>query len=949
MQRLFSIFIFVLLSFQGAAQPFAVRNFSVADGLPSSEVYDVFQDSRGFVWFSTDNGVVRFDGDEMTVFGTSDGLDDPVVFGIQEDHRGRIWFRTFSGNLFFYEHGKINPYPHNSTLAKACSRGLLISMYVDRKDRVWFSARDIWGHINAGGVMFADTIPTGHVVYKSIEGGQLVGYFTIAAKVWFSAVDVNGRSFPVSVTGEHRAANCFAVQWRNKLYLTVNNKIFAFDGTKLQDAYVGKGPITCLYKDGDDHLWIGYHDRGLERFDNPDFKRPWSLDFLSSRSVTNILQDTERGLWFTTLENGVFYLPNTDIELLSHTDSSKIRSVISDERQVISGAYNGMLTARSSRSRQVFFKRKFGFPVIALFKDSRKRLWVSTMPLTVLDHNLRQENQIDTSNLIIDFVEDNRGKIRAFGSANSYTFDLNGNLQTINHADRNGLRNTLFVDSIVYVASHLGLHVEDTAKNMLYKPASMAKFKISKLHSLDDSTLFVATIGNGFLLVDNRNWTTRQFDAKNQFIANNIYAAVKRDTTMWLGTEKGVLLIDLHSLKKNHLKFIQFDRSRGLVNDRVNFLAMTGEEAWAFSDQGISIIPYSTVKNKNRIPVFYFKKILINKKEIDASDYNEEGSEQNIILPHNETDISISFGYLSLQNQRVVTRYKLASGDPWIYTSDRSLHFSSLAPGPYRFTLEYSTDNFHWINATSSFTFRVSPPLWQRWYVQAGIFLVLAGLVYLYFRTHYRTIQKHQQKLIQAEIETLERERNRIAKELHDGVATNLSAIKLMVSQLLRTHNEPMAEDVDGHFMSAITEIKDIIYGLTPPGLERYGLYSGLRNYIDKLNKTIPIKIHLTATGNDVKNSELGIIVFRIIQELLSNAIRHSSAGHISIHLNATDNNLSLQFCDDGVGFSFNDGKSGLGLANIESRVEAANGKLKFESSDAGVPGSFYTINIPLN
>ncbi|HYC84249.1 MAG TPA: two-component regulator propeller domain-containing protein [Chryseosolibacter sp.] len=91
------------------AQSYAVRNYSIAEGLPSTEVYDVFQDSKGFIWFGTDNGVVRFDGREMTVFRSHDGLEDPVVFGIMEDRHQRIWFRTFSGRLFTCENQKIVP------------------------------------------------------------------------------------------------------------------------------------------------------------------------------------------------------------------------------------------------------------------------------------------------------------------------------------------------------------------------------------------------------------------------------------------------------------------------------------------------------------------------------------------------------------------------------------------------------------------------------------------------------------------------------------------------------------------------------------------------------------------------------------------------------------------------------------------------------------------------
>src|SRR5882757_2474613 len=77
-------------------------HYSVAEGLPSAETYYIFQDKKGFIWFATDNGVVRFDGKEMELFQTNEGLSDPVVFEFVEDSRERLWFRTLSGRISYF-------------------------------------------------------------------------------------------------------------------------------------------------------------------------------------------------------------------------------------------------------------------------------------------------------------------------------------------------------------------------------------------------------------------------------------------------------------------------------------------------------------------------------------------------------------------------------------------------------------------------------------------------------------------------------------------------------------------------------------------------------------------------------------------------------------------------------------------------------------------------------
>ena len=75
------------------------RHFTVDEGLPSSEVYEILQDRQGFIWFATDNGLSRFNGYQFENFGSMEGLEDPVVFFLQEDAKGRIWTKSMSPTM----------------------------------------------------------------------------------------------------------------------------------------------------------------------------------------------------------------------------------------------------------------------------------------------------------------------------------------------------------------------------------------------------------------------------------------------------------------------------------------------------------------------------------------------------------------------------------------------------------------------------------------------------------------------------------------------------------------------------------------------------------------------------------------------------------------------------------------------------------------------------------
>jgi signal transduction histidine kinase len=375
-------------------------------------------------------------------------------------------------------------------------------------------------------------------------------------------------------------------------------------------------------------------------------------------------------------------------------------------------------------------------------------------------------------------------------------------------------------------------------------------------------------------------------------------------------------------------------------------MIMVDRDLWVFSGNSYSVVPLEFEKFAIKDPIFYVREIKANNLLIDESYLAN--------LKYGQNNIHLSVGFISFNNKNVYLRYRLRSQDPWLYTTDKTLQFSSLSPSNYSLELQYSTDRIQW-NKAQIISLNILKPWWNAWYAYFGVASILFILILLYLRYqqsvfrqkhHYlKIINEHQQKLIQSEIVTLERERNRISKELHDRVGTNLTAIKLTVNQILQSHKDPHTGEVEEQFQIALREIKEIIYALTPPSLERYGLFTSLKNYVGKLNKSVPINISLKTFGKEIGASNLNIILFRVLQELLNNSIKHSFAKNITIHINAFDDVVNIMYEDDGIGFSYDPLQSGLGLDNIESRIHSVNGTLKFDSGKFGIS---YTIDVPL-
>ena len=103
------IFLILLLtSLLVEAQELAYRNFTIADGLPSNTVYDICQDDEGYMWFATENGLSRYDGEHFKNFTIMDGLPDTEVLSFFKDSRKRIWFSTLNGKIGYLEKGKFH-------------------------------------------------------------------------------------------------------------------------------------------------------------------------------------------------------------------------------------------------------------------------------------------------------------------------------------------------------------------------------------------------------------------------------------------------------------------------------------------------------------------------------------------------------------------------------------------------------------------------------------------------------------------------------------------------------------------------------------------------------------------------------------------------------------------------------------------------------------------------
>jgi two-component system, NarL family, sensor kinase len=247
----------------------------------------------------------------------------------------------------------------------------------------------------------------------------------------------------------------------------------------------------------------------------------------------------------------------------------------------------------------------------------------------------------------------------------------------------------------------------------------------------------------------------------------------------------------------------------------------------------------------------------------------------------------------------------------------------------------------------------------------SGLLLLLGIITSLYF--NYRSKQKLQLQQI-SELETQqqltateavlkgeEQERTRLAKDLHDGLGGMLSGIKYsfntMKGNMVMTENNAQAFERSMDMLdSSIKEMRRVAHNMMPEALIKFGLDTALKDFCNEIQQSGALHISYQSIGleNLILDQTISITIYRIVQELINNTMKHAVAKNAIVQITKTDNQLSVTVEDDGKGFdtAIINNPSGMGWGNIANRIEFLNGKLDVDSQHGKGTSVHIEINI---
>lgn len=241
----------------------------------------------------------------------------------------------------------------------------------------------------------------------------------------------------------------------------------------------------------------------------------------------------------------------------------------------------------------------------------------------------------------------------------------------------------------------------------------------------------------------------------------------------------------------------------------------------------------------------------------------------------------------------------------------------------------------------------------SRIYLKVLVFsLLLATVLIGFVVSFYKQQKRFNKERVKAEIRTIEEERKKMSFDLHDDLGPVLAAIKIYANAITSTNKQDreLVERINKYLDRGISMTRGMANALMPKTLERNGLRSALEAHITQIEQYVPFKIHFLFPEAPLGLSkEAELHLYRIVQEILTNTIKHAQASVLQINADITDGLLKIYTADDGKGFdntNHNFIPMGCGLSNIKSRVELLAGKAILHASKNG--GVQYELTVPI-
>jgi signal transduction histidine kinase/ligand-binding sensor domain-containing protein len=982
-----------LLCSPGArAQILPLRTYTTADGLLSNRILTAIEDSRGYLWIGTPEGISVFDGVSFTNFTQTEGLAGSYVTSIAESKSmpGAIWVGTLDGGLSKIVRGKVSKVPLDDATHQ------VLSLVEDRNGVLWCCT-------NNALLQVRDDVVTRFAPERFARGDLQVvgGYDSLVYILTPSALFSIGSSAPtvrevVLPVGKGASLTAISQDAKGDVWVTTSDSsLVQLRGATVVGHYrLNWGNSALVVRDAGDDLWLGNVYRiAYKRLQSKQFVRYTDANGLPRGNVYPLVADRENTLWFGSWDNGLVHLTSKNIVHFPASIYDSKYAVAAEPWPLAEKQAGGRLwvltqqdvleywrtTDGSWRSAQHRIGPSSKSPLhgsSAVFAHGL--LWIACNDRTLRGYALRANHPSQPSSLTLSKTLSLQRDISHAELFNVFPHSptslwcvlgstlvevsISNNPTIVRRISSPPLPPSAFINAVatdrdgsLWIGDYtLGLFL---LRHGSSHPDSVVHFTTSNglpdnsIRSMledKDGRMWIGTRYGGLAIYERGTFTT--ISTKNGLPSNHI-RSMARDSagTIWLGTSLGP------AWNRNG-NLYEWERSNALPRNLVNACGVHEEGfEWFATSNGLTL--YDILHEAKQVPTrsvpppTYITRFVVNGESFDVA--------SDVSLSYQQNTCIIGFIGISLRDPDGVRyRYRLTGVDSaWSApTAQRSVTFAALRPGSYRFEVRAINADGVESAAPATFSFTIHPPFWERlWFIGGVVIVLLTGFA---GAVRYISIQRLQRKVQELEKERavqLERERtrDRIARDLHDDVASTLGSVVIYSESLkrqLEQHGESaeLAQRIGSLSQEAQEALGDIVWSTSPT-------HDTLKDFLTRISDvtveicsprgiaytlTMPSTVANSVLQNDVRKNLL-----LIFKEAMNNIVKHSGATAIAVTAEIASGGLRITISDNGKGFAVEEHEAtsrGHGLRNMHKRAEEIGAQLTIHS----VPGAGTSVGV---
>jgi hypothetical protein len=900
------------------AQQLIFENISEALHLPSKECYNVMQDSRGYIWVSTDAGLCRYNGNSTLIFGKNNGIPESSCYAVTEDREGTIWIGTSACRLLSYKNGILSEAPFIKPIKDSLAPKNLF-IYIIKplpNHQLFFSTQNYCFLIDlpSGKCINPDTADLGADLYFTRIDDQLLyikralynEIFKNANQGFLNlSITTNGLSNQIKIPiipGQTPDWRILSTVSRNgDMFIAYFNTLIRIDAKHQYQVYKMPNRIINLYCDKTNGVWIGIYKSGvfyypcLSESDTP-------IKILPEYSVTGVCEDMENGIWCTTLEKGIFYSRNKNLISYHNISGLEIKAEMLkcfDGKILVSSAPNAVWELSNNEWTKKEYKGmgpNWVIKAITTFQNTEYtigREFIGISSANGTHHFIKFEGTNSYSGAI-QITQDDQNRLFILNASRNLHEIRNGEIsRKTTQSDIKGTYIYFYKpESKLLLGTHQGVFIVDRDNFQLTKIEGL-EGTITKIVELKTGELCYLTKESGIYLQD-KNKITR-IDKVLQLPSAVFYDIVEDSCGhIWIATNQG-----LFKITNTPSPIIQvYTVFNGLPSTAVYNIAINDPYIFLSTDEGIVRFPIDQDLTNFTQPIIGLDQLKINGKDTTCSD--------NFILESDQNSMEITFyipSYKDPGNTAFQYELKGAENKTEILKGNKLL-LNKMPPGNY--TLIVYAINSDGIRSRIPLTinFRINRPFWLKplFIISVGIFLL--SCIYFIIKLIAKAIQQKERKKTELHQQLIEYRLNAIQAQMNPHFIFN--AINSIQHYILNNDTQ-LAYDYLAKFSKLIRLVlsnsQHSIISLKKE-LETLELYIELEQ--KRFKNKFKYLIHI---DKELEMEDIRIPVM-LIQPFVENAIWHGimnldelKKGFLSIYVvHADSHTVKIIIKDNGIG-----------------------------------------------